>query len=60
MMPTCWIIWPRFIDTYVYVQTDLEKSKAGEISKLEAALREMEHRVEERSEERRVGKECLL
>ncbi|XP_010231102.1 myosin-11 isoform X2 [Brachypodium distachyon] len=29
------------------LRTDLEKNKAGEISKLQAALREMEHRVEE-------------
>lgn len=28
-------------------QIDLEKNKAGEISKLQAALREMEQRVEE-------------
>ena len=41
------IIWSRFIDTCVYFQADLENNKAGEISKLQAALREMEHRVEE-------------
>ena len=33
--------------TYVYFQTDLEKNKAGKISELQAALREMEHQVEE-------------
>ncbi|KAL6610563.1 hypothetical protein ACP70R_040532 [Stipagrostis hirtigluma subsp. patula] len=32
------------------LRTDLEKNKAGEISKLQAALREMEQRVEEATE----------
>lgn len=33
--------------SFIFKQTDLEKSKAEEVSKLKTALREMEQRVEE-------------
>ncbi|XP_039837345.1 myosin-11-like isoform X7 [Panicum virgatum] len=43
------------------LRTDLEKNKAGEISKLQAALREMERRVEEATEmqERELAKRAI-
>ncbi|KAL6851666.1 hypothetical protein ACP4OV_020230 [Aristida adscensionis] len=43
------------------LRADLEKNKAGEISKLQAALREMEHRVEEATEmqERESSKKAV-
>ncbi|RCV16773.1 hypothetical protein SETIT_3G164800v2 [Setaria italica] len=43
------------------LRIDLEKNKAGEISKLQAALREMEQRVEEATkiQERELGKRAI-